>query len=79
MRGHHTKSIRLSSSVVTIELRDGIAVVRISPVWDVAGRHEYLITGTVEDALNELRKLVEDVSKAVKVFEELVEEVGGRG
>jgi phage-related minor tail protein len=56
-----------------------MAVVRISPVWDAAGRHEYLIVGTVGDALNELRKLAEDVSKVVKALEELVEEVGGRG
>jgi hypothetical protein len=71
MREHHTKSIRLSSSVVTIELRDGIAVVRISPKWDIVGRHEYMITGTVEDTLNELRELAEDLLKAVKALEEL--------
>jgi hypothetical protein len=56
-----------------------MATVRISPKWDVVGRHEYLITGTVEDALNELRKLAEDLLKAVKALKELVEEVGGRG
>jgi hypothetical protein len=76
---YHMKSLRLSSSVVTIELRDGMATVRISPKWDVAGRYEYLITGAVEDTLNELRKLAEDLLKAVKALEELVEEVGGRG
>jgi len=78
MRVYHTKILRLSSSVVVIELREGLATVRISPKWDVVGRHEYLITGTVGDALDELRKLAEDVSKAAKALEELAKEVGYR-
>jgi len=79
MRVHHTKLLHLSSSVVVIELRDGLATVRISPKWDAVGRHEYLITGTVEDTLNELRKLAEDLLKATKALKELAEGVGGRG
>ena len=78
MRVYHTKILRLSSSVVVIDLREGLATVRISPKWDVVGRHEYLITGTVGDALDELRKLAEDVSKAAKALEELAKEVGYR-
>ena len=78
MRVYHTKILRLSSSVVVIELREGLATVRISPKWDVVGRHEYLITGTVGDALDELRKLAEDVSKAAKALEELAKKVGYR-
>jgi hypothetical protein len=68
---YHTKILNLSSSRIVVELRDGVAAVRISPKWDVVGRHEYLVIGSVEDALNELRKLVEDLLKAAKALEEL--------
>ena len=72
---YHTKILNLSSSRIVVELRGGTATVRISPKCDAVGRHEYLIAGTVGDALDELRKLAEDLLKAAKALKELA----GRG
>ena len=71
MGEYHTKILNLSSSRIVVELRGGTATVRISPRWDVVGRHEYLIVGTIWEVLDELKKLVEDLLKAVKALEEL--------
>jgi tRNA(Phe) wybutosine-synthesizing methylase Tyw3 len=68
---YHTKILSLSSSRIVVELRGGTATVRISPKWDIVDRHEYLIVGTIWEVLDELKKLVEDLLKAVKALEEL--------
>ena len=73
------KSLHLSSSRVVVELRGGVAVVRITPRWDVAGRHEYLVIGSVEDVIEELRELAEDVQRAVEAVEELARGSGASG
>lgn len=71
MGEYHTKILSLSSSRIVVELRGGTATVRISPKWDIVDRHEYLIVGTIWEVLDELKKLVEDLLKAVKALEEL--------
>jgi hypothetical protein len=55
------------------------AEVGISPAWDIIGRYEYVVVGTVDEVIKELKQLAEDILKAAKELEDIAKEVRGEG
>jgi hypothetical protein len=55
------------------------AEVRVSPVWDSVGRHEYVAVGSVGEVVGELRQLAEDILRAVEALENVAGEASGGG
>jgi hypothetical protein len=66
------KLMRLQVANVCIRVCGDEVEVGISPPWDTIGRHEYVVVGTVDEVIKELKQLAEDILKAVKAFEYMV-------
>jgi hypothetical protein len=70
--GCELRSLQLQVANIYIRVCGDEAEVGISPTWDTTGRHEYVVVGTIDDVINELKQLVEDILKAIKTIEYMV-------
>jgi hypothetical protein len=68
-----SKLLQLQASTIFIRVCGGEAEVSISPAWDVVGRHEYIIVGKVEEVLDELKRISEEVRKAIEELQKVGE------
>jgi hypothetical protein len=75
--GCELSSLQLKVANIYIRLYGDRVEVGISPVWNTTGRHEYVVVGTIDDVINELKQLVEDILKAIKALEYMVGWVRG--
>jgi len=71
------RDLQLKVARIYVEVCKDEAEARISPIWDVIGRYEYVAVGTVDEVIKKLKQLTEDILKAVKALEDIAEEVKG--
>jgi hypothetical protein len=71
--------MHLRAASIYIRVCGDRAEVGISPLWDNIGRHEYVAIGSVDEVLEELRKLAEDIQRVSKAVMDMYTGARNRG
>jgi hypothetical protein len=71
--------MQLCAASIYIRVCGDQVEVSISPLWDNIGRHEYVAIGTVDEVLEELRKLAEDIQRVSRAIEDMYTGARNRG